>query len=267
MKTGTIYCIENKVNGKKYIGMSTDYKRRWKNHNKYLNKGKHHNIYLQRSWNKYGKENFEFKILEDNIKEENLSDREIYWIDYYNTFEGEGYNLTKGGEGMLGCEFSEKTKRKISNALIGRAFTEEHKRNLIENHPDVSGKNNYFYGKSHTEESKRKMSKEKLGIKFSEETKRKMSKNHADFSGENHPLFGKHHTKETKEKLRKINKGSNHPRAKLTKEKGLKIYKGYKNTNKTQKEVGIEFEISESCVNEIVNCKHWTTKGLKVRGE
>lgn len=55
-----IYCIENKINNKKYIGMSRDIKRRWSEHKTELNTHTHVNQYLQSSWGKYGKDNFDF---------------------------------------------------------------------------------------------------------------------------------------------------------------------------------------------------------------
>ena len=43
-----IYKIENKVNGKVYIGQSIDINTRWYNHRKELNGNRHHNEHLQR---------------------------------------------------------------------------------------------------------------------------------------------------------------------------------------------------------------------------
>ena len=59
-----IYKILNNVNGKFYIGSTNNFNNRKITHLTKLNKGKHENKYLQRAWNKYGEDNFEFIILE-----------------------------------------------------------------------------------------------------------------------------------------------------------------------------------------------------------
>lgn len=46
---------------------------------------------------KYGVENFKIEIIEE-CSEENVSDREIFWIEYYQTYS-KGYNAAKGGDG------------------------------------------------------------------------------------------------------------------------------------------------------------------------
>lgn len=96
-----IYKIENKVNGKIYVGQSVNIETRWKNHRYELMNNTHYNEHLQRSWNKYGSDNFVFSIIEE-CEKENLDDREIYWIDYLHSCEYQyGYNSQLGGTGDL----------------------------------------------------------------------------------------------------------------------------------------------------------------------
>lgn len=110
-----IYKIENLINHKSYIGQSVDIYGRWYDHKWELNNNKHKNQHLLRSWNKYGYENFEFTIIEECDKSK-LNEREIYWIDYYKSFDI-GYNQTKGGDGCTGKIW---TEEEISNINISR---------------------------------------------------------------------------------------------------------------------------------------------------
>lgn len=93
-----IYCIENTLNNRKYIGMSRDIKRRWYEHKSELNNHTHVNQYLQSSWDKYRETAFKFYVIE-LCDEDKLSERERHYIQFYNTLSHEnGYNLTTGGE-------------------------------------------------------------------------------------------------------------------------------------------------------------------------
>ena len=101
-----IYQYVNKINGHMYIGMTNNPKRRWYDHWSAATnpKNKDYNSAFHRALRKYGKENFEYNILEDNIDENNLpllKERERYWIDKYNTYEDrEHYNETPGGDSV-----------------------------------------------------------------------------------------------------------------------------------------------------------------------
>lgn len=93
MSISCIYKITNTINGKVYIGQTTDYNNRKTQHLRTLRHNNHANIHLQYAWNKYGEENFVFEIIEETSPE-NLLYREDYWIQYYNSDVGDyGYNI------------------------------------------------------------------------------------------------------------------------------------------------------------------------------
>lgn len=152
-----IYCITNTVNGKQYVGQSTDIDARWRHHRDLLNAGCHVNRHLQYAWNKYGAESFRFSVLEILEDDKHISEREIFWIQELDTFEN-GYNLTLGGEGQR-----------------GRYLTEEQKRHLSEINMGALNPN---YGLKRSEETRRKMSEAMRGKPhkpLSEEHKRRIS--------------------------------------------------------------------------------------------
>ena len=93
-----IYKIQNKINGKIYIGQSVNIEKRWNKHKNasqnILDHG--YETHLYRSFRKYGIENFDFSIIEECPIAE-LNQKEKYWIQKYNSFF-KGYNLTLGGD-------------------------------------------------------------------------------------------------------------------------------------------------------------------------
>ena len=99
-----IYKIENKFNGKVYIGLTTksEVGIRWNQHISALKSDRHTNPHLQNAWNKYGHLNFDFTIISEfpddfDIKE--LGNIEIRTIALYDSYRN-GYNLTPGGDGV-----------------------------------------------------------------------------------------------------------------------------------------------------------------------
>jgi group I intron endonuclease len=167
-----IYKATNRINGKSYIGFSTNYSKRKKRHEK-----RKHGEYFHKALKKYGVENFEWTILKENA----ILEDEIQFIEEYQTFweYGKGYNLTKGGEGCLGRIVSDETKEKISESVkilhknsdyrkkIIESWTEERKqkaresmigdKNLFYGDRRFAGENNPFYGKQHDPELKKRM--------------------------------------------------------------------------------------------------------------
>lgn len=135
-----IYKITNLVNGMVYIGQTgQNFQRRYWLHQWKLRDGTHDNKYLQRAWNKYGEEGFEFSVVEITTKDK-LNDKEIYWIDYFRNGVG-CYSIQDGGkekclvkyvsaasrklvgeknrEHMLGRKATDKTKKKMSETRTG----------------------------------------------------------------------------------------------------------------------------------------------------
>lgn len=94
--TSGIYCITNNINDKKYIGQSVNIKKRQRRHFYDLDTNNHDNAYLQRAYNKYGKENFSFLLIKA-CKPKYLNRFEKMYIKIYNTYQ-DGYNLTTGGQ-------------------------------------------------------------------------------------------------------------------------------------------------------------------------
>lgn len=164
-----IYCIENTVNHKKYIGMAQDIEARWRTHKCELRNGNHINKHLQKAWNKYGENAFAFYVVEEVEKSE-LQSSEIAWIAKLGTFEN-GYNLTAGGEGQY-----------------GRTLTEDQKRHLSEIN---MGKNNPNYGLKRSKETRHRMSESMMGKHtgaLSESHKKAISDGN---KGKKHPWFNK----------------------------------------------------------------------------
>jgi hypothetical protein len=59
------YSITNTINGKVYIGQSTQYSRRWTTHKRNLRKNTHPNKRIQQDWNEYGEDAFVFEVIEE----------------------------------------------------------------------------------------------------------------------------------------------------------------------------------------------------------
>lgn len=95
---GKIYKIWNDINDKLYIGKTLDsLENRFKQHKSDSKKQRTEKRPLYNAMNKYGIEHFHIELIEE-CELDQLSSRECYWIEYYNTYHY-GYNATKGGDG------------------------------------------------------------------------------------------------------------------------------------------------------------------------
>ena len=148
-------------NGRCYIGQTRFLFRRKNDHIRSLRNNRHSNRHLQNAWNKYKEENFKWEVIE-YCPIKSLDEREMYWIKYYDSFKN-GFNLTTGGG--LGCEYSEESKRKRREAMLGEnnpMFGRTGELNPAYGH-DHSGEKNGMYGRHHTEEANEKNRQAHLG--------------------------------------------------------------------------------------------------------
>lgn len=119
-----IYKITSPSN-KVYIGQSVDIKKRWMFYNYYLKKESCIGTKLYYSFQKYGPKNHQFEIIEE-CEENQLDEREIHWIKFFNSVE-EGLNISEGG---LGGKHNEETKQKMRKSALGRKLSKEAKEKI-----------------------------------------------------------------------------------------------------------------------------------------
>jgi group I intron endonuclease len=145
-----IYKITNIETQDFYIGKTTkNITTRFSAHKSVSKRGS--KSHLHRAIRKYGFENFQISILEQNISDENLlNEREIFHIQKLQP----RYNMTSGGEGTSGLKRTKEHYEKVSKALKGRPLSEETKRKISE--------------------SKKGKTSNRKGVKLSQETINKM---------------------------------------------------------------------------------------------
>lgn len=136
-----IYGIRNKLNGKVYVGKTQmNFGDRRDCHFATLRGGYHINPHLQKAWDKYGEENFEFVVLRDCTdwcSADELNKLEQVYIKQYMD-AGLAYNIGVGGDGgtNLGRHLSDATKKKIGEAnrinMLGKKASDETKQKMSE---------------------------------------------------------------------------------------------------------------------------------------
>ena len=134
-------------NDKMYIGKTIyDLEHRKNQHLSDMKRDKNSKVFYN-AIKKYGWDNLNWYIIDISNTEEELLEKEKYWIEYYNTYihfeNSMGYNTTLGGEGTSGYMFSEELKQQMSER--------------------TRGENNPFYGRNHSQSTKEKQSKIKIG--------------------------------------------------------------------------------------------------------
>lgn len=217
-RTYTVY-VHVFPNGKKYVGITKkDPKTRWAGGEGYKTQPVYKAIL------KYGWDNIHHVVIATGLLKHEAENMEVELIKKYNSILPNGYNSESGGsvnftvseeakqklrEAHLGKKASIETRKKMSVARKGRkAVRLFGKDNPNYGNHKLAGKNNPFYGKTHSEESLAKMRSSSTGKKASDETRRKMSESHKGLlSGEKNPMYGvtgsKHHAAKSVEQYTK----------------------------------------------------------------
>lgn len=201
MKQCGVYKIANTITGDFYIGSSNDVRDRMQRHRRELSKNVHTNQHLQRAFNKYGEQAFEFKALLLCDIENKLYYEQVC-IDALKPAYNLAINAAAPGQGR---HHSEETKRKLSktksgenNPNFGKNLSEERKRKISdwnrgkvisdEARKKISAS---LTGHTVSDETRAKISASQTGRTVSEGTRAKIGKVHA----------GTHHSEETKRKI------------------------------------------------------------------
>lgn len=161
-----IYAIHSEVNGRTYVGQSSNIPVRWYRHRLYLRNGEHDNPHLQNAWNLYGPEAFEFSVIEE-CPVDQLLIREQFHMDLC----PDNYNICPAAGSRLGATHTAESRGRMRAAKIG---------------------NTHRVGRVHTSESRSKMSASHTGLKATDESRAINSA----------AQTGRKHTSEAKEKMR-----------------------------------------------------------------
>jgi len=128
-----VYAIRNNVNNKFYIGKTNRKLRNRLLGHVYDANVKNSTYSFHRAIRKYGIKNFSVSILLITDDTDELSKSEILFIEKFQSFGKNGYNMTKGGDGLCGFHHSTKTKEKISKLKRNISMSEDQRQRML--HP------------------------------------------------------------------------------------------------------------------------------------
>ncbi len=159
MTVGLIYKLTCSINNKNYVGQTIEFNVRKRTHftDAFNKKRRYYENKICRAIRKYGKQNWKYEVLCEDILLEHLNEYERYYVSFYSSFEY-GYNSTSGGDskfntvhrgkkrsdevcaniskakkGRPGPKHTKESKKNISTALKGRKLSEEHLKKLKQN--------------------------------------------------------------------------------------------------------------------------------------
>ena len=159
MQIYTIYKSTNKITGKSYIGFDKNWPSRKKGHQSRAKKNCNYKFY--NAINKYGWDNFEWEIIyQSKDYDHTYKTMESYFIEQYDSYKN-GYNMTKGGDGVNGVKNAGAPKGRIpwNKGKKGlQKVTEETKQKMRESSA-LKGKPAHNKGIPMSDEAKAKASK------------------------------------------------------------------------------------------------------------
>jgi group I intron endonuclease len=181
--SSAIYAIVNNVTRDMYVGSAVVVNRRWSAHRRDLVKQCHYNTRLQRAYDKYGADAFDWEIVQFVDKKTDLIAREQFWMNFFTPV----YNGRPIANSPLGTKHSDETRAKMSAAAKKKVFTEEHRQNISKAKKGIC---------TISEDQKKRLSVLNTGKVFSAESRAKISLTST----------GRYHTDEAKQKISVANK-------------------------------------------------------------
>ncbi|MBR0090231.1 MAG: GIY-YIG nuclease family protein [Lachnospiraceae bacterium] len=144
MKNYCVYCHTNKINGKKYVGMTRmKPTSRWANGKGYRNQP----VFFE-AINTVGWHNFTHEVLYTDLSKDEAEKLEVELIKEFNSASEEhGYNVDFGG--MSGAKFGEEHRRNLSKSCMGRKMCADAVERLRDR---MTGSTNPMYGRKRRNE-------------------------------------------------------------------------------------------------------------------
>ncbi len=189
-----IYAITHIGTGQHYVGSSKNARLRWHQHRSALRGGRHSNLRLQRMWNIYGEEAFDFDVLEEVPFAELLSREQVYLDAFFDQVLNmlSRVDLPPSGpksvehkekirQALMGHSFSESARQKMSQTRRGRKATPGQLRGLATGADFNRGRKmsvTNWTGRHHSAKTRALLSQINTGIKrgpVSAETRMKIS--------------------------------------------------------------------------------------------
>lgn len=226
---GYIYVIKNIKNNKFYVGSTLNITKRKHRHFYELKYQRHHSIYLQRAYNKYGKNSFVFMIKKEyhdipELKLRNIEERYINFCLQYACL----YNVSKkacGGD-MISYHPNNKEFRELQSRIVKKRYEKRSEKEKIEDSLNMIGEKNPNYGKLWNNDQKLKQSnrlkkyykthkpplkgktfEQIYGLEEAKIKKKNLSLISSERIGKKNGFYGKKHSEETKKILSEKKKG------------------------------------------------------------